>query len=296
MKLFADSGAYSAWANSTSVTLSEYIDFIWQNKDSLEVYACLDDIANPENTWKNQEIMEKEGLHPLPVYHVDEPEYFLDRAMAYDYFAVGGMALKGSVNRKTRFETIFKKICTKENNFYPTHKIHGFGLASPELLINYPWYSVDTTSWVMYGRYGIILVPRSVNGVIHYDVAPEVVTISSRSKSVGKYNSHYKQLGENMQKVIRKYCESKGFPIGRTLYKSVTPDYVLKENEKWTDRKIKDRVEKIVEPGLCCDGEMRDRLNLCYFLDLEKYQKKWPWPWQLHREEIFPNEIEETMI
>lgn len=295
MKLFADSGAYSAWANNTSVTLSEYIDFIRQNEDSLEVYACLDDITDPEKTWKNQEIMEKEGLHPLPVYHVDEPDCFLDRAMTYDYFAVGGMALKGSVNRRNRFNFIFEKICTEENNFLPTHKIHGFGLASPDLLVSYPWYSVDTTSWVMYGRYGIILVPRTINGRLRYDKAPEVITISSRSKSVGK-EAHYRHLGENAQKAIRKYCESKGFPVGRTLYKSVTSDYVLKEGEKWTDRKKKDRVEKIVDVGLCCDGEMRDRLNLCYFLDLEKYQPKWPWPWQLHQEELFPNEIEENVL
>ena len=186
-----------------------------------------------------------------------------------------------------RFDFVFEKICTKENDFLPTHKVHGFGLASPDLLIDYPWYSADTSSWVQYGRYGIILVPRRINGVLRYDKAPEVVTVSSRSKTVGKYNSHFKQIGPNMQASIQKYCEEKGMSIGRTLFREVTPDYILKENEHWTDRKKKTRVEKIVDKGLCCDGEMRDRLNLIYFLDLEKHQPKWTWPWKLHKEQLF---------
>jgi hypothetical protein len=87
-----------------------------------------------------------------------------------------------------------------------------------------------------------------------------------------------------MRKVIIKYCEDKGLKMGRTLFKQVSPGYILKENEHWTDRKEKTRVEKIVDKGLCCDGEMRDKLNLIYFLDLEKHQPKWPWPWKLHKE------------
>jgi hypothetical protein len=289
MKLFLDSGAYSAYHNNSSIVLQDYIDFIKENKEAIEVYANLDDISSPEQTWENQDIMEKAGLKPIPVYHLGEPTQFLDRALTYPYFAVGGIASKlttyGALS--IYLDTVFSKICTKKTDFLPSNKIHGFGIATPQLLIRYPWFSADTSSWVQYGRYGIILIPRIVNGTFRYDVPPYTIAVSSRSKAVGNYNKHFRQLAPIMQKVIIKYCEDKGFNMGRTLFKPVTPDYILKENEHWTDRKEKTRVEKIVDKGLCCNGEMRDRLNLIYFLDLEKHQPKWPWSWKHYREQLF---------
>ena len=308
MKLFLDSGAYSAWANKSSVDVHEYIKFIRQNEAYLETYACLDDITNPEKTWENQHIMESEGLHPLPVWHTGEADKYFDRAMKYPYFAVGGMALSGATSRQAEFNKVFLRLCTKASDFYPSHKVHGFGLASPSLLVSYPWYSVDTTSWVMYGRYGIILVPSiDRNGQYNYYEAPQVVTISSRSKATGSVK-HFNNLEGSNKQVILKYCEEKGFPLGKTLTKLVDPGYVLKENEKWIDKKAmkerkkntefsffdkggirKDRVEVFKEAGLRSDGEMRDAINLMYFLDLEKHQKKYPWQW---RKELLENSFQ----
>ena len=285
-KLFADSGAYSAWTTNSEIDIQEYISFIKEHKDSLEVYACLDDITNPDKTWENQEIMEKAGLSPLPVYHTEEGEKYLQRAMAYPYFAVGGMALKGAVSRREQFNFVFSRVCTKKNDYYPTHKVHGFGLASPDLLISYPWFSVDSSSWAQYGRFGIVLIPRIINGAFRYDKAPYVLTVSSRSKAIGN-SGHFRNMSKMEQKWIANYCESKGCPIGRTLFKQVPWGYIVKENEKWTDRKERKRVEVIVEKGLCCDGELRDKLNLLYFLDLEKNQPKWPWAWRIEEDPLF---------
>ena len=274
-KLFLDSGAFSAWANNTEIYLQDYIDFIKLHKDELEVYCCLDVIDEPDKTWANQKEMERQGLTPLPVYHVKENMSYLKRIMAeYTYFALGGMALASS--RTVYFDRIFKEICPESNDFFPTHKVHGFGVASPNLLIKYPWYSADTTSWVQYGRYGIILVPATRYYKIDYKIPPHTYAISSRSKAVGDAK-HFSQIGESTQKEIIKYCTEKGFKIGKTEFKDVSPEYKLQENEKWFDRKVKNRVEVIIEPGLCCDGEMRDKLNLEYFLDLEKKQQEWPW-------------------
>lgn len=285
-KIFADSGAYSAWANKTEVDLQEYIDFIKENIDAIETYACLDDIESPDKTWENQREMEKQGLKPLPVWHVVEPDKYLEMAMEYDYFAVGGMSLKSSVARKNRFDYVFSKVCTKKTNFYPSHKIHGFGLSSPDLLIAYPWYSVDSTSWVQYGRYGIVLVPRVKNGTLRYDLPPYSMAISSRSKAVGDVK-HFRNFSPMEQHWITSYCKEKGFEIGKTLYKQVSPGYVLKDNESWFDRENKQRVEVVIKPGLCCDGEMRDAFNLLYFLDLERNQPEWPWRWTSKKVSIF---------
>jgi hypothetical protein len=288
MKIFTDSGAFSAYHNNTNIVLQDYIDFIRQNKDSIEVYANLDDISSPEQSWKNQEEMERQGLSPIPVYHLGEPTHFLERAMSYNYFAVGGIASKlttyGALS--TYLDSVFAKVCTKKTDFYPANKIHGFGIATPQLLTRYPWWSADTTSWVQYGRYGIILVPRLINGSFRYDKPPYTVAVSSRSKAVGD-SEHYRNFAPMEKEWIKKYCEDLGCPMGRTLFKQVPEGYVLKEDEKWTDRKTKTRVEKIVDRGLCCDGEMRDRVNLSYFLALEKFQSEWPWRWTLQKDQLF---------
>jgi lipocalin len=88
------------------------------------------------------------------------------------------------------------------------------------------------------------------------------------------------------------YCNSKGIPFGRSYLKKVRSGYKLKENEKWTDRNLKNRVEVIEEKGICCDIETRDALNLIYFLDLERYQPEWPWRWGPKEYAIFDEDFE----
>jgi hypothetical protein len=284
--LFLDSGAYSAYMQKTTIVLQDYINFIKEHESEIETYANLDDIGSVKNTWKNQEEMERQGLHPIPVYHMDEDEKYLRRAMEYEYFAVGGLTLKSSSSLKNNLDRVFQHVCTEKTDYYPSNKIHGFGIATPSLLIRYPWWSADTASWVLYGKYGMILIPRIKNGEFRYDLPPYTITVSSRSKAIGDEN-HFRNLSSMERKQIELYCKKENFIIGKTLYKQVKAGYVLKENEKFTDRKTKDRVEVIVEDGLCCNHELRDSLNLRYFLNLEKFQKPYPWRWVVRKNNLF---------
>jgi hypothetical protein len=277
-KLFLDSGAYSAYQNKTSINIDDYMLFIEQHYKEIETYANLDSIGSAEETWKNQRRMESCGFSPIPVYHLDEPTKYLDMCMKYKYFAVGGLASAKGRSLKPFLQEVFQKVCPESNNFMPTHKVHGFGIATPEIITSFPWYSIDSTSWVQYGRYGIILVPKRKYGKITYKEPPYSIAISSKSKAVGN-EKHFKNYSGIEKEQIIAYCKQKGFSIGKTLTKRVLPGYVLKENESWIDRKSKTQIEKIVEKGLCCNGEMRDALNLAYFLDLEKNQPEWPWPY-----------------
>ena len=79
--IFMDSGAFSAFTRKTEVNLNDYIKFLKQHENKLDVYCCLDVIGDVEATWKNFERMEKAGLHPLPVYHVGEDEKYLHRCL-----------------------------------------------------------------------------------------------------------------------------------------------------------------------------------------------------------------------
>jgi hypothetical protein len=75
--IFLDSGAFSAMSQGVHIDIVDYIAFVKQNKSKLKVYANLDVIGNAEATLKNQEIMEKAGLSPLPCFHYGEDKKYL---------------------------------------------------------------------------------------------------------------------------------------------------------------------------------------------------------------------------
>jgi len=134
-----DSGAFSADQKGTEVDVYKYMDFIRENK--VKLYFNLDVIGSAEGSWKNQEIMEKSGFSPLPVFHVEDEERYLDRCISdYRYFALGGMAGGVSEQSRERFlDRCWEKICPAPT-YMPTNKVHGLGLASPLLISKYPWY------------------------------------------------------------------------------------------------------------------------------------------------------------
>lgn len=134
-----DSGAYSADQQNTEVNIDEYMDYI--RKSDVRYYFNLDVIGNDDASWDNQRIMESNGLHPLPVYHIEDNPKYLEKCISdYKYFALGGMA--GGVHENTRqrfLDTCFDLICDTPDRL-PKCKVHGLGLASPILVGRYPWY------------------------------------------------------------------------------------------------------------------------------------------------------------
>jgi len=283
--IFLDSGAYSAWTSNKPLAVEDYIEYIKANIDHIDIYANLDVIGSAEGTWENQRKMEAAGLKPLPVYHVNEEPKYLAMCMEYDYFAVGGMAKTSSAVLQYQIDEVFSIICPQSNDYYPTHKIHGFGCTKPNLVVGYPWYSVDSSSWVKYGLYGIVLIPKIFNGRTLYDKPPMTITLSSRSKSVGE-SHHFNNIPKMEQEAISNYFAEKGLPLGETEVYDVEPGYKLGDGESWLNKE-KTKIEFVSVPGLTNDHKIRDHANLLYFLDLEKYQQAWPWPWKKRTGRLF---------
>ena len=150
-KFLLDSGAFSANATNKPIELREYIKFIKRNKKYIENYFNLDDIKNPERTYQNQKIMEEEGLNPIPVFHIKEDFKWLKKYIkeGYNYIALGGMVPFAKRKNLLRlwlykcFSIIPKRV-----------RVHGFGITNANLLIKFPFYSVDSSSWVVGGRFG----------------------------------------------------------------------------------------------------------------------------------------------
>lgn len=300
--LFLDSGAFSAWVKKETINIREYIHFVKENLQYLEVYANLDVIGDPKATLANQELMEEAGLHPLPCYHFGEdPRYLIHYLKSYDYIALGGMVGRSFSVLGPWLDDIFSNyICDKDG--MPKVKVHGFGLTSLRLMLRYPWFSVDSTSWVITGRMGCIFVPRFVDGEYVYDVNSWKVAVSSRSPSKEERGKHLHTFSPLNKEAILAYIRGRGYSLGKSSFKTEdAKKYELKENERWFGKEFlgpvvdskgipkKDRegaiiekmqreVEVIEKPGLCNDYKLRDEFNIQFFVDLEKEFKPWPWP------------------
>ena len=311
VSLFLDSGAFSAWTQSIEIDINDYIAFIKQYEQYINCYSVLDSIMDPEKTLENQKIMEKAGLKPLPCFHYGEDikylKYYLEN---YKYISLGGMVPISTKDLIPWLDNIFMNyICNNETGI-PKHKIHGFGIASLSLVFRYPWYSIDSTSWVMTSRFGAVLIPKRKKDIYIYGEEPWKITFSLKSSSQKEEGKHYKTLTEMERKEIDKYLEMKGFSIGDSkIRREERKKYKLKEGEKWFGKEdadgqrsiygTKERkgyvttgssdgdVETVITLGLCNDYKLRDELNIIYYQDLQESITKWPWPFKQSKQTKF---------
>jgi hypothetical protein len=297
--LFIDSGAFSAWSQKLTIDVQDYIAFIKENLDIIDVYANLDVIKDAQGTWKNQRIMENAGLHPLPVYHVEDDIKYLHKCIDnYAYFCLGGMAKGYSTAERTGFlDRCFKIICDTPDHF-PKCKVHGFGMTSLPLMLRYPWYSIDSTSWIMTGRMGSIFIPRFKDGKWIYDENTWKIVVSSRSPHSprervqeqeihrdAEKGKHIDTFSPEIRKIFLNYIQEKGYRLGKSEFKLVEQTHEVAENERWVGSKPKDKTAKrelevIIENGVSNRYELRDEINIQYFLDLENSLPEWPWAFE----------------
>jgi len=167
-KLFLDSGAFSAWSRGVDIDIDKYISFIKDNTDILDIYASLDVIGDEKKSLHNLQYMESKGLNPLPCYHANESEsllrYYCEN---YDYFAIGGLV--GFAKKKKELFEILDFCYSVISEYFPK-KTHLFGMTNIEVLLKYPCYSSDSTSWISGSKTGSIyqFSPFEINKMYGY--------------------------------------------------------------------------------------------------------------------------------
>ena len=150
VRIFLDSGAFSVMTTDKKIKLNEYIQFIYDNIDVIDAYAALDVIGDPWKTELNLNNMRDSGLDPVAVDHFGSPmEMWKNLCYNHDYVAIGGASKSGMTNHR-----LFSKMRFVEAlKIKPDIKIHGFGITNPTSIMDLPYYSVDSTSWLT-GRFG----------------------------------------------------------------------------------------------------------------------------------------------
>lgn len=163
-RVFLDSGAFSAFTQGVEIDLVRYCDFIKRNADIIEVASVLDAVGDPLKTYQNQKAMEAQGVAALPCFHYGEDERYLEHYVAnYEYITLGGMVPISTPNLLLWLDRLWEKYLT-DGDGRARIKVHGFGLTTIKLMERYPWYSVDSSSWVQISSVGSILHPD--HGVI----------------------------------------------------------------------------------------------------------------------------------
>ena len=166
-KIFMDSGAFSMFTQGIEVNLDQYAQFIDSRADYIEIASNVDAIGagHEQESYDNQKYLESCHLpvRVCPVHHARDDDKWLVKYLdeGYDYIFLGGMVPETTGYLIDWLDHIWDRYLALPNGEARV-RIHGFGLTTFELMERYPWFSLDSTSWVQKGMFGLILI--NING------------------------------------------------------------------------------------------------------------------------------------
>lgn len=191
-----DSGAFTVWNKGGSIDVNAYGDKLVELLPHFDVAANLDVIPGKKGMrasditkkitddaasagWANYQIlvdkMKAAGIdwkRVMPIYHQGESLDWLKRMVDYgcDYIGVSPSNDYHTAQRQLWLDDVFDYLMT-----LPTlPRTHGYAVTSPVLMKQYPWFSVDSASWIQLGGYGGVNTPFGV------------ITLSDRESAMGK--------------------------------------------------------------------------------------------------------------
>ena len=161
-----DSGAFTVWTKGQTIDVKEYGDFLEKlQKDYPKInfrFISLDVIPGkfgqkPNQTdidksaqqgWDNYMYLKGRGLNVIHIFHQFEDEKWLHKlAASSDYIGISPANDRSIKSRVLWLRWVFSKIGTKV-------KAHGFGITAKSALQAVPFYSADSSTWIVGVRWG----------------------------------------------------------------------------------------------------------------------------------------------
>lgn len=162
--------------------VDKYAEFLKANP-SIEYYVNVDVIFDPERSYRTLKYLEKiHGLNPVPVIHFGTDLKWIRKHLAdgYEFLGIGGLGQEATRKKyKSWADNVFGILCPKSNDYLPIVRTHGFAMTSFELMLRYPWWSVDSASWVKQAAYGVIYIPHKRGGLFDFSIPPYNVCVST---------------------------------------------------------------------------------------------------------------------
>lgn len=247
-----------------------YVEFVRQHRAGIDDFANVDVIFNPELTWEAQQYIEKEHkLRPVPVIHWGTPLKWVKHylSLGYEYIALGGLGQEVKVDMYYNWaDQVYKLLCPYPQR-EPVVKTHGFAMTTHSLMWRYPWWSVDSASWVKVSAYGHIYVPHKRKGEFAFDISPYIIAVSAVSTDLNKREQHIKTLSGKARAVVMDWLDYLGIEFGETE-RDKKGNVILNEKNK----------PNIITPGVENDYTIRNEVNLRLFDMVQTAIPAWPRP------------------
>lgn len=162
--LLLDSGAFSAWSVGRNIDINEYSNWLNVVKNKvkhIKHFYCinLDVITNKNDnkevlttaykeSMKNLLYLQSKGHNPLPVFHQFEDFSILkEYASSFSYICISPNNRESNKSKQLWLDKVFGIIKSSV-------KTHGLAVTAEDLVMRYPWFSVDSSIDQVPYRYG----------------------------------------------------------------------------------------------------------------------------------------------
>lgn len=154
-EIFLDSGAWSTYSKGKGIALTDYLQYIKENNDYIQNYFSLDVIGDSQLSYRYWQIMREKGFHPIPVYHYNAPEMYLNLyTNQTDYIGLGETVPEKDKNKVADW---IRMIVWQ----YPQIKFHLLGSSSEKIIDTCDIESTDSSTWFMQAIMG---KPKHIKG------------------------------------------------------------------------------------------------------------------------------------
>jgi len=171
--IILDSGAFSVWSNNGFIDIDKYAEFCVEFRrivpKHIRVYVVNLDVLpgkfgirptmqqreeSAQRGWDNMCYLEAKGLKVIHVYHQHESIQWLERMRNHmDYIGISPANDVGMDEKLQFLRETFSEI-------KDTIRTHGFAVTSDKQLYQFPFFSVDSSSWTAPARFGRIPIFR----------------------------------------------------------------------------------------------------------------------------------------
>jgi hypothetical protein len=176
-RLMLDSGAFTAWTKGKSVDITAYSEWVLsivEQRDNVRAVnldvipgemgrtsSAQERLKGMEQSIINADYLRGQGIEAIEVFHQDEPESFLtDLLQRLPETGVLGISPRNDVDVKSKMKWQRKVLAHIINHVGGPSRMprtHGLAVTSKQMMRAFPYYSVDSSTWMSVFRYGMFV-------------------------------------------------------------------------------------------------------------------------------------------
>lgn len=182
-----------------------YVKFCQKHHHKWGFFFTMDFRIHQPTIYRMQKRFAKYGLKPTPVFHGDDSVDWLDR---YRDLGVDLIGIANNYNARSRAnKKHFRHYLDKTFNHADKigMRLHGLACTALSVMVQYPWDSIDSSTWSRNAIMGIIQIPNFEK------LKMDLVHVSEAYSSASP--SSYNNMTRSHQQQIRETCRDLGFDL-----------------------------------------------------------------------------------